>query len=224
MQLLHPRRMHQNGLFRCVHVHSHNCSACVYIVWSQSALCYGLLQSNPRDHLDNDLMRFSDNDTLYLYTSLLSRSTCRSGILNAFSFCYRPTCGNETRTGNPEFYILLLVSGEFGYSPMYVHEELHDQTSCEGNSGQVMLPSCKQVSVNSSVLITVDSSYSLAVIVPGNVSGNYLYEIESKSLGIISSPPSQIPRVGEMLELVERTPSQIRNRLLQIQLEPVVSS
>lgn len=188
---------------------------------SQSSLCYGLLQSNPANHLGSaaEQMRFSANDTMYLYTSLLGNSTCRNGVLKAFSFCYRPTCRNKS---DPEFYIILLRSGEEGYSVVYVHTELEERESCSGNTS---VSRCKPVPVNSSVPITVDPSYSVAFVIPEGASGRYLYETESTSPGVILSPAPQVPQVGnDSLELVTENLTQIPNRLFRLVLETVVSS
>jgi hypothetical protein len=63
----------------------------------------------------------------------------------------------------------------------------------------------------------------LALVIPANASGSYLYEVGDESLGIVSSPSPHIPQVGEMLEVMEGIPGQIPSRLFQIILEPMVS-
>ena len=170
-------------------------------------------------------MRFSSGNTLYLYTSLLGSSTCSSGALRSFSFCYRPTCGNESSTGGPEFYVLLLVStgGETGYSVIYIHEESQEVIRCEESNTDAMLARCKEISVNSSMSISVNTSFSLAFIVPENASGRYLYEADSESLGAIFSPSPPIPGVGDILgQPVQETSGTIPNRLFQVVIEPEV--
>lgn len=200
----------------------------VITVQSQPGVCHGMLQSSPADYLGSaaEMLVFSENNTMYLYTSLLEGSGCGSGSVKEFSFCYKPSCSDETSTGKPAFYVLLLLYRGTDYFVAYIHEELEDQIgSCGDNSSSSDISSstCKSVSLDSSMPVTVNSSYSIAFIIPGDASDSYLYEAESTSQGVISSPPPQVPQVGGSLELVEGTSRQISDRLFQIVLEAAVS-
>lgn len=195
-------------------------------VWCQPSLCFGHMQTRPQNRLSSaeEQMKFSNSNTLYLYTSLLGGSTCTSGTLSSFSFCYEPACANGSLPrGPPQFYVLLLLSrGEAGYSVMYVHEELQEVVQCEEDSTDMTMAQCKEISVNSSMLIAINTSFSLAFIFPEDASGSYLYEAESTSLGIVSTPSPPIPRVGTSLT-VQGTSRMIPNRLFQVVIEPEVT-
>lgn len=188
---------------------------------AQSGLCYGLLQSSPANYLLSPNLTFSANNTLYLYTSLLQRSTCSRGNLTAFNFCYRPSCINQGVDSKPAFYALLLFDDGVRYTVTYVYEERVDKRQL---CNSITSCCCKQIPVESSEPVVVNSSYALAIIIPDDASGDYLYEIESTSQGAISNtpPPVPLPNVGEVLVLERESPRPIPSQLFRVVIEPLV--
>lgn len=191
---------------------------------AQPNFCYGLQQSSPAVHIMSPSLRFSENDTLYIYTSLLQNSTCSDGTLVEFDLCYKPICSSGNVAGSgPVLYILVLLDRGMHYVVRYIHEEMEDRGFCD-RGGQV--PSnccCKSITVESSEPIVLDESYALGFIVPKNTQGEYLYEIDSMSPGFISSPPPLLPAEGGVLEVVKERPQLIPNRLVRVVLEPMVT-
>lgn len=124
------------------------------------------------------------------------------------------------------FYVLLLLDNGVEYTVVYLHEEIEDSMFCDGRNASEMTMDCccKQAPVNTPTPITVNSSFLLALLVPNDTSGGYLYEGDGTSLGVISSPvPPSMPQVGEVLELQRQAPRQIPNVLFQLVLEPTVN-
>ena len=192
--------------------------------------CYGLLQESPANFLASPSLTHpanSENSTLYLYTSLLQDSPCSNGTLTAFNFCYRPQCRNETDAGEVEFYALLLLGNAPGYSVELVHRERRSRRFC-GERGDIPSFSsccCRRVRVDSLPLIHLNSSYALAIIIPEDSPGGYLYGMDAPggttSSGVILSPSplDSVPAVGERVEFGVVSFAAVPNRLFQLELE-----
>ena len=204
---------------------------CLTVAQAESAsdACYGHLQANPAIELIASLdLAFTANNTVHIYTSLLESSTCSSGELKNYYFCYRPYC-SPTYSGSinsPVFYILLLLDTSEGYTVVHVHEEREEDGLC--NDEMFMIgpsPSCccKHVFFEASNPIMVNSSYALAFVMPEDTSGEYLYSLPTtRSMGFITtllSLPRSVPREGDTLEPTG-IPAPITSHLFRATIEP----
>ncbi len=189
---------------------------------STSDACYGHLQSNPAIELRNShSLSFTANNSLYFYTSLLEDSSCASGDILEFVFCYKPYCSPDYSgiENSPMFYVLLLLDTGAGYSVVYVHRERENDGLCSINLNVGPSPTCccRRVRMDESSRIVVNSSFAMAFLMPNDTIGQYLYGVPNPSTGFVTTPPLDIPEEGDMLELADvKPPTAIPSRLFRV--------
>lgn len=196
-------------------------------------MCYGLLQTSPSSLLAFDLPSLSSsaNGTAYFYTSLLDESTCEEGgTLTAFHFCYNPFCGNNTDTyDDTAFRVLLLQDiNSPRYLVRFVHEERRDLKYCGPGSitpqPSMMHCCCKTISLDKPFNVNSSSPMALAIVVPEEAPGDYLYEVQDdESPGSVFSMSPLFDefssaRVGNMVNVIVEKNNSIPKRLVQLVL------
>ena len=166
-------------------------------------LCYGSLQADPVE-LVKVRLDLSAYNSMYLYTQPLSSSSCVQGYLIGFNFCYRTTNQMQNVT-EPVFTIALLQDTDSDYIVRHIYQEMEEENFCLGYSTDEIC--CRLVTVGSTLSLTVNSSFVLAIITStALIAGNRsLYETPKNSSGVVySPPPTSLGELGSSVVGLER--------------------